>query len=64
MIPNGVDADQPLSFNLDREFSQRRTLAEQVRILLQPTAANHAVDGRTPYEEVLNYTVYFSRNIT
>jgi hypothetical protein len=38
MVPNGGDANRPLSLDLDGEFSQRTPLAEPVQIPLQSTA--------------------------
>jgi hypothetical protein len=57
MVPNGDNADRPLSLDPDRKFSQRSRWLNRFKYHYNRQQSNQALDGQTPAEEVLNWTV-------
>jgi len=53
MLPDGLNANRPLSFVLAGQPIQRMPLVTLLSTPLQPRS-NQALDNRTPVEEVLN----------
>jgi len=54
MVPNGDNANRPLSLDLDGKFSQRSRWLNRFKYHYNRQRPNQALDGRTPAEEVLN----------
>jgi len=54
MVPNGDNANRPLSLDLDGKFSQRSRWLNRFKYHYNRQGPNQALDGRTPAEEVLN----------
>jgi hypothetical protein len=55
--PDNHYSNQPPSFVLAGQSVKRKTQAKTLQTLLQPRSPNQTLDGRTPAEEILNYTV-------